>query len=187
MKRLTGVFLSLLLVLLFCGCGCQQEQSSQPTVPSGFESRASIRYGDMDLTALVSRTQEGVTTVTFESPESLKDLTLTLQGEEVTLSYQGLSLSLNANGFPARSIARVMQDALNRALEPQGCTVSLEDGVLELRGQIDAYEFVLRMDGENGNLLSLSVPGENMEMTFENFQIIPQFTAQENSSDSQTP
>ena len=70
MKKIAVALLALVCVVGLFGCTKEENPDTARSVPTDFQSKANIQYGDMQLTALVTRTQEGETTVAFQSPES---------------------------------------------------------------------------------------------------------------------
>ena len=52
-----------------------------------------------------------------------------------------------------------------------GVAAQLSDNVLEVSGTTEDAEFLLRLDHESGNALSLQVPSMGLEAEFDNFRL----------------
>lgn len=62
--------------------------------------------------------------------------------------------------------------ALNAALNDQGVRFEEQDGKLVVTGKIEEGDFSLVVDGENGNILKLSIPQNDFEVEILNFKIL---------------
>ncbi len=62
--------------------------------------------------------------------------------------------------------------ALNAALNDDGISVREEEGRLIVDGTIDAGDFSLIIDAENGNILKLSMPENDLELEVLNFKFL---------------
>ncbi|MCI8351826.1 MAG: hypothetical protein HFJ86_11805 [Oscillospiraceae bacterium] len=188
MKRKTRLAALLLcLPLLFCGCGekapeTEEEvkQEAAEIASRDFVSGASIEYGGLSLRAQIAKDAQGETTVSLESPETLKGLTLTSKDGEVALHYKGLSTSIDPDSFVGKTLVQAAIKALNQAGNPQGISVTRTDGGVQLISSTEGMEFTLALDQETGHFLELSVPDEKLNIKFENFQFAdPKEEAQE--------
>ena len=61
---------------------------------------------------------------------------------------------------------------LNAALNDDGISVREEEGRLIVDGTIDAGDFSLIIDAENGNILKLSMPENDLELEVLNFKFL---------------
>ena len=64
---------------------------------------------------------------------------------------------------------QLLFDALENALGEDTVSVTNQDGVLTVVGEAGGGSFVLRLDEETGNFLSLEIPEEDFSLTFQGF------------------
>lgn len=168
--------LLLCLPLLLCSCSKAPEteeeirEEAAEIASRDFVSGASIEYGGLSLRAQITKDSQGETTVTMESPETVKGLTLTAKDGEVALHYKGLSTSIDPDSFVGKTLVQAAIKALNEAGNPQGITVTRTDGGVQLISSTEGMNFTLALDQETGHFLELSVPDEKLNIKFENFQ-----------------
>lgn len=172
-KRVLALLLA--LPVLFVGCGKQetpqqiQEQTAQ-IVAQDFVSGAAITYGNLQLSAQLVKNTKGETTLTVESPETIKGLKMTAKDGEVELEYRGLSTSVDPDSFVGKTLLQTAVKALNMAGNPQGISVTQTDGGVQLVSSTQGMDFTLTLDQETGHFLELSVPEESLVIRFDNFQ-----------------
>jgi hypothetical protein len=93
-------------------------------------------------------------------------------GDTVDLSYKGLSFSFDPQSLPGGAVAQIAVSSINRAMKDDGITMDYSAGALTLSGIMESGEFTLRLDKENGNLIKLWVPSEELEIEFANFTFL---------------
>ena len=165
----------LILPLIFSACS----RSTGPTDKNilmdrtgNYETTASITYKDLQATAQISRETPRSCSVMFTSPKSLADMSFIFYEDAVDLAYKGLSFSFNPGSVPGGAAAKIAVELINRSMRDDGVSVDYSAGILTLSGIMESGEFSLRLDRENGNLLTLSVPAEDLEIEFINFRFL---------------
>ncbi|MDL2233593.1 hypothetical protein LJC63_08480 [Ruminococcaceae bacterium OttesenSCG-928-L11] len=143
-----------------------------PAHSGNYQSSASIRYGELEATATIIQETPRACAVTFTSPPSLADMSFVFQEGVVDLGYKGLAFTFDPHSVPGGAVAKVAVSAINKAMKSDGVAVDYSDGALSLSGVMESGEFVLRLDAENGNLLKLLVPAEDLEIEFLNFTFL---------------
>lgn len=170
--RVTSLVLAFLL--LFCGCGTTGENVPGKTPlaehSGNYRTTAHINYKDLKASASISQETPSSCSVVFESPPSLKEMAFVFRQDSVDLSYKGLSFSFNPDSMPGGAVAKLAVSAINKAMKDEGLNVALDGSALEVTGMLENGEFSLKLDGKTGNLLKLSVPAEELEIEFVNFQ-----------------
>ena len=176
MKRFCLVLAMLWLpVLLLCACNAKEveehkaRETAEKKMASDFVTNASVHYGELDAEIRLSR-EDGVCEINMINPESLRDFTFLLKEDVLTLRYKGLSFDIDPSTLPIESMAGMILDTLNQAMEPNGMALSLEGQALVFTGQKENSSFSLRLDKETGNFLSLSIPDEGFSAEFRDFR-----------------
>jgi len=137
-----------------------------------YDTTANITYGELGATATISQTTPTSCSVSFTAPDSLKDMAFTFTRDEVQVSFKGLSFAFDPSSVPGGAVANMAVSAINKVLLREDLDLDYTDGALSVSGNTDAGAFTLVLDPENGNMLSLSVPGEGLEIEFEDFRFL---------------
>ncbi|WRS27622.1 hypothetical protein U6B65_00425 [Oscillospiraceae bacterium MB08-C2-2] len=171
--------LLLALLVLLTGTGCAKKQDTQKPSPdvsaalnAPFSTSANISYKELAATAVLSRETPQACTVTFSSPASLKDMSFMFTQDLVTIRYKGLSFDVDPADIPTSNAARIAVAAINKVTSDQGLTVDYTDTALAFSGVMESGAFTLKLDRENGSLLKLSVPSEELEIEFVSFEFL---------------
>ena len=165
----------LLAIPVFLGaCSSGPDEATSPLAErSGyFDTTANITYRELSATARITRDSPRSCIVTFTSPESLSGITFVFWGDRVDLNYGMLSFTFDPNSVPGGAIASVMVNAVNSALSGKGLIVEHTDGSLTLSGRLESGDFLLRLDGGDGSLLTLSIPEQELEIEFLGFTFL---------------
>ena len=103
MKKYFFMFVCCLIVVLMAGCGKNILNKNQEIV-TNFESAVKITADDQtNYFGTLVHTPEGVTTLTFNSPENLKGLSYSVAGGKYELSKNSLVAEYNKMPFSKNS------------------------------------------------------------------------------------
>lgn len=180
MKKIIAVLITVFIVAAsFTGCSKKQNMpksniTDELTKP--FESTVAIKYKDIDATAKIAKQAPGYCKVTFDSPETLKDMAIEFTVDKVKIDYKKLHTSFKPSSLPGSAVSKLLVSAIDSATQKDGVRVQYKDDVLLLKGEMEENnaEFILRIDPKNGNLIRLSVPSDEFEAEFSNFVFIAQ-------------
>ena len=169
MKRVFGILLAAALLLGAAGCGAKAREESaaeqmRQNLSQSFQTTAKVRYGGLETEMTIYKKPMNCAVVTFQSPESIRDIKMTFFTDKVTVQYGDLSFDFTPDSVPGK--------ALNAALNDQGVRFEEQDGKLVVTGKIEEGDFSLVVDGENGNILKLSIPQNDFEVEILNFKIL---------------
>lgn len=170
MKRRLGMLAAALIFLT--GCGAQKpsaEEIRRRAAEENWTSTARVEYGELSAVFTLER-QDGVCTVELTEPETVGGLQFIFDGERITVSYDDVSFELNPDSLPVQAAAGAMIHAVNSALQPYGVNVNATEECVELSGDAEAGRFLLRLDAESGNYLSIELPENGFSAEFENFR-----------------
>ncbi len=159
--RFIIVIACLLTVCVLSGCAASSERAKDP-VTDGFACAAQITYGEMEIEARLSRTAEEAFTVSFESPKSLKGVTVGLSGADMTLELGGMSVAVPAERVPQRALILCLARVLEAA-HPTGQRT--EDGYV-IEGEAAGESYTLVCDPDSGLPRSLTVPSQELTVYF---------------------
>lgn len=177
MKKLAALLLCVLLaagLLAACGEKAAPKTSAADELTKPFESTVAIRYKDIDATAQIAKQSPGYCKITFASPEALKDMAVEFTVDKVNIDYKKLHTSFNPSSLPGTAVSKLLVSVIDSATQKDGVRVEYKNDALLISGTLEEgnSEFILRIDPKNGNLIRLSVPSEQFEAEFTNFNFV---------------
>lgn len=134
-----------------------------------FDAKATIKMKDLTMEADINKTDIGVATFKIKEPKSLKDMEFQYNGEDVTVSYRGLSVKLDENSKLASSLASIIVSSIDKAASPSGVDVDIKGKQLAINGKSDAGKFEILLDKKTGSMMSLALPELDFECNFDDF------------------
>ncbi len=135
---------------------------STPTpVADSFRCRVNITYDDLNAVAVLDRTQAGVTELTFSHPQEINGFIMKCNGEELTMEYRGISLSLAEDTVPVGAVVKAIGYTLDEVLLKKS-----ERPSSVINGECAMGEYVLRIDESTGYPLSLEMPSLALKTEF---------------------
>lgn len=157
-----------LIVGIFFACGRSTKVEEIPPADwtKSFTAKADIRFGDLNAVASVNRIGDGICDITLISPQALNGMKFQYNGSDISISYLGMNVSLNEDGLLANAMTAAIVKAVDTAARGSGISAKKKGKAILLNGTNDTGEFTLRMDKENGSLLSLEIPAIDLECTF---------------------
>ena len=167
MKRIYGAFLVMVTVLL-CLSGCGKKSTIQP-ITDGFTAQATIRYKEMDVAGQFSCSADGRVNMTFSLPKTLDGVTLGWNGSEMQMRLGGMTIAVSEDSMPDGGLIRCLTRVL-ASVKPQEGKREGVDYVIG--GEMDGTAYTLVCDVATGFPKSLSVPDEQLEVTFADVTIL---------------
>ena len=174
LKKIIACIMAAVLCLAAGGCaGAEQtpKQVAEKFTNSSYTTTAVIEYKGIKANVQLLKS-EGRCKVTFESPDSLKDLSFDYTGDLVTVVYGKLQFSVTPDSMPAKALSTLLINSLNKSLSGQGISIEQQGGKVKITGQSEGTSFELILDRENGNALSLNIPAEELKIDFHNFSFL---------------
>lgn len=109
--------------------------------------------------------------LSLTQPDELNGLTMTWDGQTVTLDMLGLRWSLSPEKVPSAALGKCILQSLDAVVYSTTEGVLTEDGRLKTTGEAQAgVPYTLYSDPETGALLSLEVPSEELYVVFSDFK-----------------
>lgn len=126
MKRVFGILLAAALLLGAAGCGAKAREESaaeqmRQNLSQSFQTTAKVRYGGLETEMTIYKKPMNCAVVTFQSPESIRDIKMTFFTDKVTVQYGDLSFDFTPDSVPGQG--RLKDDPVGpqrRAQRPGG-------------------------------------------------------------------
>lgn len=170
------IIMVLFVLLMAWGCSKRQPAEKAPdaeqlaaSIGRPFEAKATIRMEELTLTADINKTAENAVTIIVNEPAALSGMRFTYDGQDITVSYLGLSVKLDQDSRLVSSMATGLINAINRASSPGGIHVRMEESGVAVSGQSDSGDFQLMLDPQNGSIASVNLPELDLECRFNDF------------------
>lgn len=134
------------MFLLLVGCSGQKAQVEPKT--EGFACKAQVTVQGSTYGAALQITQGGIFTAVLEYPATVQGTTLQWNGEDLTVSLHGLTLSLPTEKLPGGNALAGVRSVLQNIKRSNDAQTKTDEGYT-LQGQSSAGTFtaVLRADG----------------------------------------
>ena len=161
MKRFFGILVAVTSVLL-CLCGCGKKTAIQP-ITDGFTAQATIRYKEMDVKGQFTCSTDGRVTMVFAEPKSLDGVTLGWSGTQMQMQLGGMAIAVAEDSMPDGGLIRCLVQVLSN-VEPRKGKQNGKEYIIS--GQAEGKSYTLVCDAETGLPKSLSVPDEDLTVTF---------------------
>lgn len=171
MRRLIALFT---VSFLFASCTAPQEPPLSPLAghTGGYTAEIQATYGSQSATANLTQHTPDACTVTFTSPDAIKDMVFTFHQDAVDVSYRGITFPAQAQMLPGGAVASLPVDAINQAMQGNATVSTTEDGQPLLTGTLRAGPFQLILDGQGTLPAKLLVPQQELEILFTQFQFL---------------
>ena len=166
--KISAIFLAVLLVASLCSCDVSL--AGKPKITSlNFSTDARVSYKSYDLIdcKMVS-VEDGPLTIDIEKPVLLSGLQIVCQNEGCTIKVGSLSYEADINQFPQVGFGNILRQSLILAKDSTEAEKN-EDGTWTIKSQLESSHVELKIDGETGYPISLSIPEEEINVIFMNF------------------
>ena len=138
----------------------------------GFSCAVQGTYHGESVAGSVQRSSAGLLTLTLTQPEELNGLTMTWDGQTVTLEMLGIKWSLDPETVPGAALGKRLLQALDAVVYQPAEGILTEDGRCKTIGELEGgVSYTLYSDPETGALLALEIPTEELSLTFTDFKM----------------
>ena len=157
MRKIIPVII--LASLCFTAAGCKQPETADiPDLTGDISVKGSITANELTASAELTRT-EGVWTIDFTSPESIKGLSVTIDGNTVKYALDGIEYEYPANSHKSLTTAvAVLTDCIADAADKENISVHKSGEKLIISGSADNVAYNLTLDAD-GNITGISAGG----------------------------
>ncbi len=178
MRKIIAVFFCTLLVFVCTSCSptslkdgetlsSEQLKNSTKQYTDTFKSTANISYNGLDIKAVIEKLPDNSTTVTFLSPETLKNLNFTVSEDDIKVNYLGMEFHIDPNNLNSSMVVSMMIGVFNNLANNQGINAKVENNAILISGNTNDMQFEMTLDKNNGNALTLNIPSMNFSANFE--------------------
>lgn len=167
MKKITIILSIFLSSLLFVGCEKSVVDSTIPQITSKIENNAKISFQDNEYECSVLHTPEGLTTLKFNSPESLKDFTISRNCGKYEVTQGELQGEYMKDPLPKDSPIKYFIDVLD-ALNDNERPFKLkneEEGEKIYSGNLGEKECTVIL-GRKGEIIRIETQEPKFEVQF---------------------
>ena len=157
MRKIIPVII--LASLSFTVAGCKQAETADiPDLTGDISVKGSITCNELTASAELTRT-EGVWTIDFTSPDSIKGLSVTIDGNAVKYALDGIEYEYPTNSHKSLTTAvSVLTDCIADAAEKENISVHKSTEKLIISGSADNISYNLTLDAD-GNIIGISAGG----------------------------
>ena len=167
-KKYFFMFIGFLMVASMAGCKKNIFNKNQEII-TNFESKVKISLdGQGNYAGTLVHTPEGVTALTFNSPESLKGLSYSVAGGKYELSKNSLVAEYNMMPFQKNSYVFYILsflDCISNA-ENQSKITKNKEG-FEIVCENEKFDFTL---DENGRIKNICMSSKNLNVEFTEYK-----------------
>ena len=158
-----AVLLALVIGLSFAN---RKTKVTRADLLSDFSLNATFRLDDWEVKGTVSKTAERYT-FSLTEPETIAGMEFIYYGENVTVNYQGLAVSLADDSLLLSSLSGSVIQSVNHALLGSNVAINGDANQYTVTGKIENRDYELTVDGQTGLPTQLKVPDLKLECDFE--------------------
>lgn len=157
MRKIIPVII--LASLSFTAAGCKQAETADiPDLTGDISVKGNITCNELTASAELTRT-EGVWTIDFTSPDSIKGLSVTIDGNAVKYALDGIEYEYPANSHKSLTTAvSVLTDCIADAADKENISVHKSTENLIISGSAGNVAYNLTLDAD-GNITGISAGG----------------------------
>lgn len=163
-----SAFLAVIAVLSLCSCDFSFKKA--PKIPSmNFTADAQVKYKTYDaLTCRLTSVEDGDLIIDVTNPVLLSGFSIVCRDDSCTIKYGSLSYDADTQKYPQLAFGSIVRQAVDSVKENRDYALN-DDGNWSVHANVNSSDVYVILDGETGYPISLSVPSEELEITFSNF------------------
>lgn len=159
---------------LLGGCAAPQKPTKEEArlsqgVQQPYNAVIDLNYQGLAAQATIDQSTPGCYQVKFTAPETVAGMEFETDSETIIIRFGELETSMKVDEFFDSAAVKALVSGLNSAAAGSGVEFSMEDQSLRMEGDSGSGRFLLRIDRENGNLLSLEMPQQGLSLSFKDF------------------
>lgn len=176
MKRMVTAIalISCLAVLPACGSS-STPATAQQKLSESFSVNLTMEMEDFTAEGTLTRYEEGMWSMYFDTPSEVAGVQLDFSGEDVTASYKGLSFSVPQAALPARQLLLQCIQVLDEIAQNPDINGTKKDDRIVLEGELETGDYILSLNTD-GTLSDFRMDNMGTSITFHEFQTDVQFT-----------
>lgn len=166
-KKLSRKNIMSVLMLVFLLCGCGSEVLVTP-VTRQISFTAEITYYNECFVCEAAVDENGVMEMTVQSPEALRGLRFTLDGQDTTAELMGLTYTPRSENMPFVAVSRTLYDLLTDCAEQH---LEREDGNCVYSGTAGERPFTVTF-APSGLPIKAEIPDDSFTVEFRDMTLL---------------
>lgn len=151
------------LLLLFTGCSMNEGKMQE--LSEDIKANVKIRHRSVEYEAVLEHNSLQ-TKIIYSSPSALSGLTLTKTKDGCKAEFLGLNISSQDNIFTENSAPSIIDKVLNALFSDTELNTKIQDDKVTISGETDSKRFQAVRYKDKAELISISVPSEELTVTF---------------------
>lgn len=175
LKRIAA-FVAAAALALLGGCDKLQEQMTdydqlvRETLAREYSFTADVAYNGTDATVRVVKTGAGDLQLDFTAPAAMEGLTVTAQGEELSVQFRGMEVDVSAYALPAQSVLTLLREVL--AGEKGKLDIQTDNKTVTASGSILLTSYDLIFEKDTMKLQRVLIPSVDGEADISDFTFL---------------
>lgn len=161
MKKILCAVMALLL--LFTGCSMNEVKMQE--LSENIKANVKIRHRSVEYEAVLEHNSLQ-TKIVYSSPSPLSGLTLTKTKDGCKAEFLELSVNSQDNIFTESSAPAIIDKVLNALFSDTQLNMKIQDDKVTVSGETDSEKFQAVRYRDKPELISISVPSEELTVTF---------------------
>ncbi len=172
-KKLLLILTCLTVLLTSCTNKENEEEKKKilEDLQSDFSSGVHIVYEDFEAYGVLNKENNDYFDVYFTSPESLKDISITIMDEKAEIKYKDFAFTMGNGNVVEKTAVAIAEKVFNSLLEEKGGEINFIENNIVIKGDTGQAQFVVVINLAEGNKMKLEIPEQNFSMEFNNFTI----------------
>lgn len=188
LRKITVVFLSVILVMGLSGCSLKSVVTNEKSLPTAFTATAEVDFDDTIYEMLLTRWSDGWWNIELTSPAIVSGLIFDVKGEETTISFKGLNFTFDSSKFPVGSVVALVTKSFDKLVPLElDVTEGTESDYCSGETNGTVYTLTFSKTGIPQILELGDSDDENyMRITFVDFELITSESEGENETTEET-
>lgn len=163
---------AVLLFLITAGCEKQAAPKNQtpPPIPAAFTAKLDVKFGDISMTASLTKNASDDYTVQMLTPEIMSPLALAYKDGGCTVTYDGLNFETDLNRFPQSEFGGLLTSALSDIEHGIDIETMISEGTVTYKGNGERGIYTVKRNAENGAWLEFSAEGAQLHVVFSEYK-----------------
>ena len=171
---------SILCCLCLSGCFWSNSKANEEIVKNqivensgqGFTSSCDFKYKDIEGELEFSKETAENFSLKFLSPKEVKDLKINSDNDTVIFEFKGIKKEIKKDEIYSSAFVKLIANCLNSISNDNAINVSINNDKILVEGNSDKSNFLLELNRDNMDILSLCFPEDDIKIVFKNFDLI---------------
>ena len=170
MKKIWSALLALFIVFTFFGCKDVKKMKTPPTVNPKFEADADVKFKDVNINCHIKQKNFEDSEIYLNKPDELNGLKITRTQDECSLRFKKMNFNMDMSKFPKASFAEIILKCYASLVNTENLKVTKEDKYFVYEGNIENGKFIIKQNGDTGDIERIEVPDADLVAEFTNIK-----------------